>query len=186
MCLRCLWARHAWHTLNTYGFATQGSQARTDEETPSCLWRRHAVIACNLSCCCRCASLGAGAAAARPVTAPSSACQVLLDHREDVKLESVVVAQDYLTVFERSNGLRAAIVYQLPKVGPLHGSAAWKRAYIKIQLQRLSWHVGTLGMRAQQCTVSALQCMANHRRFGAYNAGWRHADRARGWQEAGV
>lgn len=41
---------------------------------------------------------------------------MLLEHREDVKLESTVVAQDYLTVFERSNGLRAAIVYQLPKV----------------------------------------------------------------------
>ena len=42
--------------------------------------------------------------------------QVLLEHREDVKLESTVVARDYLTVFERCNGQRSAIVYQLPKV----------------------------------------------------------------------
>ena len=48
---------------------------------------------------------------------PSDNGQVLLEHREDVKLESVVVAQGWLTVFERQNGLRAAVVYRLPEVG---------------------------------------------------------------------
>ena len=32
--------------------------------------------------------------------------QVLLEHREDTRLESVEVAENYLTVFARSNGLQ--------------------------------------------------------------------------------
>ncbi len=42
--------------------------------------------------------------------------QVLLEHRDDVKLESIVVSALWLTVFERSNGLRSATVYKLPEV----------------------------------------------------------------------
>ncbi len=35
--------------------------------------------------------------------------QVIIPHRQDVKIESVVVSLDYLTVFERVNGLQARL-----------------------------------------------------------------------------
>ncbi len=42
--------------------------------------------------------------------------QTLLEHRGDVKLEHVVVAKDWLIVFQRANGLQAAVAYRLPGV----------------------------------------------------------------------
>ena len=44
--------------------------------------------------------------------------QTLLEHRDDVKLEHVVVARDWLIVFQRANGLQAAVAYRLPGVIP--------------------------------------------------------------------
>lgn len=51
--------------------------------------------------------------------------QVLLEHRDDVKLESIVVSALWLTVFERSNGLRSATVYKLPEVDSAYPWLCW-------------------------------------------------------------
>lgn len=98
--------------------------------------------------------------------------QVLLEHREDVKLESTVVARDYLTVFERCNGQRSAIVYQLPKVQ--------RPSYI--QCSPSTW-------RVQIHTVEQLQkrpCQPVPGRLSFDAAGWRDANRAGGRHEARV
>lgn len=49
-----------------------------------------------------------------PLSDPSQTT-VLLEHRDDVKLEDVVVGRDWLTVFQRCNGLQSATVYRLPE-----------------------------------------------------------------------
>ena len=38
-----------------------------------------------------------------------SSAQVIIPHRQDVKIESVVVSLNHLTVFERVNGLQARL-----------------------------------------------------------------------------
>ena len=43
--------------------------------------------------------------------------QVLLPHRDDAKLETAVVSQTYLAVFERIHGLQAATIFHLPAAG---------------------------------------------------------------------
>lgn len=35
--------------------------------------------------------------------------QVLLEHRKDVKLESIIASKDFLAVFHRTNGLQARL-----------------------------------------------------------------------------
>lgn len=46
---------------------------------------------------------------------------MLLPHREDVKIEHVEVAQDYLVSFERRQGLQQAVIYSLPGDGSMPG-----------------------------------------------------------------
>ncbi|KAK9831069.1 hypothetical protein WJX74_002118 [Apatococcus lobatus] len=48
-----------------------------------------------------------------PLSDPTQT-QVLLPHREDVKLESVSVSEKYLVAFERVKGLQVATIYRLP------------------------------------------------------------------------
>lgn len=48
-----------------------------------------------------------------PVADPSNT-KVLIPHRADVKIESVVVSQDYLVVFQRIQGLQEATIFELP------------------------------------------------------------------------
>ncbi|EFN56398.1 hypothetical protein CHLNCDRAFT_144964 [Chlorella variabilis] len=49
--------------------------------------------------------------------ADPTATQVLLPHREAVKLEHVEASQDFLVSFERREGLQQAVVYKLPGDG---------------------------------------------------------------------
>jgi len=51
-----------------------------------------------------------------PMSDPSKTT-TLLKHRDDVKLEGAVVSKDWLVVFQRANGLQAAVVYRLPQDG---------------------------------------------------------------------
>lgn len=46
-----------------------------------------------------------------------SATRVVMPHRHDVKLEDVIVSEDYLVAFERSQGLQQAVAYALPAQG---------------------------------------------------------------------
>lgn len=42
-----------------------------------------------------------------------TALQVLIPHRADVKIESVVVSQDYLVVFQRIEGLQVSTPFSV-------------------------------------------------------------------------
>ncbi|KAI3426332.1 hypothetical protein D9Q98_008705 [Chlorella vulgaris] len=53
-----------------------------------------------------------------PIADPT-ATQVLLPHREAIKLEHVEASQDYLVSFERVEGLQQAVVYTLPGDGSM-------------------------------------------------------------------
>lgn len=51
-----------------------------------------------------------------PISDPSSLTP-LIPHREDVKLEGVVLSRDFLITFEREEGLQQAVVHKLPSDG---------------------------------------------------------------------
>lgn len=56
-----------------------------------------------------------------PMSDPTAAT-VLVPHRDDVKIEGMVVSKDYLAVFQRIEGLQACTVYPLPADGSMPAS----------------------------------------------------------------